>query len=528
MMDKMMTNKINYTIGDYISSGAFSKVYKCYDDKKNIYAIKVSTYNKGLSYDTINELSHISQLKHNNIISTEKLSIVDNNVYIIMPYYKNTLKSWLDKCISINDNDIKNIMYQLILGLNYMHENGYIHRDLKPQNILLDESNGITVKIADFNSTRYVGVYPNKLDNNTQTLWYRAPEVLMGLRYDYLIDIWSLGCIFAHMLNKREVFTGKDEHDQLNEYFKIFGTPLESVWPNKPFNNHPIFPSKSIKHLINRKISKDEKALLTKMLSFNPKKRYSCIQLLQLKYFDSLYKITEGVSIENYYEKYTEVNIYKKEKILVAHLYCFKHLTLELLNNTIDFIVYNVLCVNDSKIDTLFVGLNLFNKYMYHLFMNNVFDIDFTKIKLILVVCLNTADKLFGIYDCKWGIYINLIILLKITYCVEDLYIIQKNILRITKYDLDDPNVITFIRTYRKVSNVDIKKLKKLSLISLLNYVIFKHKPSIIAASLLYIIENKLINYPYIAIKECVKNLYNNIEYTQKNKDIKYIPYIFK
>jgi len=100
---------------------------------------------------------------------------------------------------TINNYQIKLFLYQLISGVNYCHSRRIIHRDLKPQNLLVDRSGNL--KIADFGLARAFGIPIKTLTHEIETLWYRAPEVLLGQKqYSLGVDIWAVGCIFAELI----------------------------------------------------------------------------------------------------------------------------------------------------------------------------------------------------------------------------------------------------------------------------------------------------------------------------------------
>jgi cyclin-dependent kinase len=105
-----------------------------------------------------------------------------------------------------------------------------LHRDLKPQNLLINVEGEL--KLADFGLARAFGIPVRNYTHEVVTLWYRAPDILMGSRhYSTTVDIWSVGCIFAEMLNGRPLFPGSNESDQLLRIFKTLGTPTEQSWP---------------------------------------------------------------------------------------------------------------------------------------------------------------------------------------------------------------------------------------------------------------------------------------------------------
>ena len=105
-----------------------------------------------------------------------------------------------------------------------------LHRDLKPQNLLINRE-GI-LKLADFGLARAFGIPVKNFTHEVVTLWYRAPDILMGSKnYSTSVDIWSVGCIFAEMVNRKPLFAGQDEREQLMKIFKIRGSPSEQDWP---------------------------------------------------------------------------------------------------------------------------------------------------------------------------------------------------------------------------------------------------------------------------------------------------------
>jgi serine/threonine protein kinase len=124
-------------------------------------------------------------------------------------------------------------MYQLLKGMTFCHQRGILHRDLKPQNLLIDQA-GI-LKLADFGLARAVAVPVRLYTHEIVTLWYRAPEVLLGSsaigKYSTPVDMWSIGCIFAEMVTKEPLFPGDSEIDELYRIFRALGTPNDTVWP---------------------------------------------------------------------------------------------------------------------------------------------------------------------------------------------------------------------------------------------------------------------------------------------------------
>jgi serine/threonine protein kinase len=114
--------------------------------------------------------------------------------------------------------EVKSFVYQILLSTAYCHAHRVMHRDLKPQNLLIDTKGAI--KLADFGLARAFGLPVKTYTHEVVTLWYRAPEILLGQKqYSTPVDIWSIGCIFAEMAQRKALFAGDSEIDQI---FKIF------------------------------------------------------------------------------------------------------------------------------------------------------------------------------------------------------------------------------------------------------------------------------------------------------------------
>ena len=121
-------------------------------------------------------------------------------------------------------------MYQLLNGIEKCHRHKVLHRDLKPQNLLINREG--LLKLADFGLARAFGIPVKNFTHEVVTLWYRAPDILLGSKnYTTSVDIWSVGCIFAEIVNRQPLFAGQNDRDQLVKIFQIRGTPTTEFWP---------------------------------------------------------------------------------------------------------------------------------------------------------------------------------------------------------------------------------------------------------------------------------------------------------
>jgi cyclin-dependent kinase 2 len=230
-------------------------------------------------------------MKHHSIVQLFDVIISGNSIYMVFEYLDMDLKKLLDRKKSLlTPKLVKSYMQQLLEAIDYCHKNRILHRDLKPQNLLLDCAGHI--KLADFGLARTFNIPLRAYTHEVVTLWYRAPEILLGAKlYSTGVDIWSLGCIFAEMMMLRTLFQGDSEIDQLYRIFRQFGTPDETVWKNIVHlpDYKATFPKWERQQLPQRFYNDNDAIELFKsMTNYDPDQRISARAALEHKYFDNV------------------------------------------------------------------------------------------------------------------------------------------------------------------------------------------------------------------------------------------------
>lgn len=217
---------------------------------------------------------------------------MERKIYLVFEYMPTDLKGYLDSQPGkrLKPKTLKKFMKQLLQSVQVCHANRILHRDLKPQNFLVDPKT-LTLKLCDFGLGREHGLPITKLTHEVVTLWYRPPEILMGMEvYSAAVDMWGVGAIFVEMATGKALFPGDSEIDQLFQIFRILGTPTERVWPGvsklKDGNVVVMGPKwhKKPMRTIVPELCEAGHDLLASMLQYAPGKRIDAKEALNHRY----------------------------------------------------------------------------------------------------------------------------------------------------------------------------------------------------------------------------------------------------
>ncbi|KAJ1401983.1 Serine/threonine-protein kinase, active site [Sesbania bispinosa] len=286
-----------------IDEGTYGVVYRARDKKTGeivaLKKVKMEKEKEGFPLTSLREINILLSFHHPSIVDVKEVVVGSSldSIFMVMEYMEHDLKGLMEAMKQpFSQSEVKCLMIQLLKGVKYLHDNWVLHRDLKTSNLLLN--NRGELKICDFGLARQYGSPLKPYTHLVVTLWYRAPELLLGAKqYSTAIDMWSLGCIMAELLAKEPLFNGKTEFDQLDKIFRILGTPNETIWPG--FSKLPGVKVNFVKHqynLLRKKfpatsftgspvLSDSGFDLLNKLLTYDPEKRITAEAALNHEWF---------------------------------------------------------------------------------------------------------------------------------------------------------------------------------------------------------------------------------------------------
>ncbi|KAK9473303.1 kinase-like domain-containing protein [Dipodascopsis tothii] len=279
---------------------AYGVVHRAVDVRSSqivaLKSVRIFTDEKrdGIPTTALREVSLLRILRHENVIRILDVAVADDRldeIYMVLEYAQHDIAYLLDHHrVKFTASEIKCLMLQLFEGLEYIHSNGIIHRDLKMSNLLLS-SKGV-LKIADFGMARGYVRDDRPLTPAVVTIWYRPPELLFGAkRYGAEVDMWSAGCVMGELLLAAPLLPGSTELEQIDLITRLLGPPNERIWP--AFRTLPGAKSwRTTRHdavntlnKVLREATQRTIELVNALLTYDPLKRATAYEAMDSGYF---------------------------------------------------------------------------------------------------------------------------------------------------------------------------------------------------------------------------------------------------
>ncbi|XP_028805413.1 cyclin-dependent kinase D-3 [Neltuma alba] len=284
-----------YLRREVLGEGTYGVVYKAIDTKTGqtvaIKKIRLGKQKEGVNFTALREIKLLKELKDPNIIELIDAFPHKGNLHLVFEFMETDLEAVIrDRNIFLSPADIKSYLQMTLKGLAYCHQKWVLHRDMKPNNLLIGPNGQL--KLADFGLARIFGSPDRRFTHQVFARWYRAPELLFGAKqYGSGVDVWAAACIFAELLLRRPFLQGSSDIDQLGKIFAAFGTPTPSQWADivylPDYVEYQYVPAPPLRSLFPM-ASDDALDLLSKMFTYDPKVRISVQQALEHRYFSSV------------------------------------------------------------------------------------------------------------------------------------------------------------------------------------------------------------------------------------------------
>ncbi|XP_035006013.2 cyclin-dependent kinase 15 isoform X1 [Hippoglossus stenolepis] len=298
----------SYLSLEKLGEGAYASVYKGISRiNGQLVALKVIRMKteEGVPFTAIREASLLKGLKHANVVLLHDIIHTRESLTFVFEYVQTDLAQYMNQHPGgLHSHNVRIFMFQLLRGLCYIHSRRILHRDLKPQNLLISYLGEL--KLADFGLARSKSIPSHTFSSEVVTLWYRPPDVLLGSTdYSTALDMWGAGCIFIEMLQGAPAFPGvTDVFEQLQKIWtylcyiclQVLGVPSEDSWPGvsllpnyKPEWFHQSEPKqfRTVWKRLNQLPYKTED-LVQSMMKRVPTDRISAQESLQHTYFNTL------------------------------------------------------------------------------------------------------------------------------------------------------------------------------------------------------------------------------------------------
>jgi len=288
-----------FEMKEMLGEGTYGQVVLARDKLTNqhraIKKIKLEFAQEGVPATALREISLLKNCDHPNVIRLYEVLSSSSLLFLVFEVLDMDLRKYLKTYLAFPEAELKRAAHQCVAGLAYVHLNRIVHRDLKPQNILVDVKTKI-LKLADFGLARANCVPLKVFTHEVVTLWYRAPEILLGQkRYSTPTDIWSIGAIIVEMASAQATFPGDSEIDTLFRIFQLLGTPTDAEWRGVTKLEHykkrfPNWPNIGLAELrrTGPQLGSEGFDLVLQCLRYDPVTRPSARAMLQHPFFSSI------------------------------------------------------------------------------------------------------------------------------------------------------------------------------------------------------------------------------------------------
>ncbi|CAD5235055.1 unnamed protein product [Bursaphelenchus xylophilus] len=292
-----LSGKDRYESVKHLGEGQFANVYLAKDLETGEYVaikkIKLGGREEardGVNRTALREIKLLQELRHDNIITLRNVFSRKNNIQLVFDFMETDLEQLLKNgSVILMGSHVKNMVMQMLLGVEFLHMHFILHRDLKPNNLLINSAG--RMKVTDFGLARFFGSPTREYTHQVVTRWYRCPELLFGARaYGVGVDMWAVGCIIAELLLRVPLFQGDSDLDQLVKIFTVMGVPTDNDWAKrkslpdyieiKPANPIPV----DLRSLFTA-ASDNLLELMRGCLRFDPLKRLTATEALNSAYF---------------------------------------------------------------------------------------------------------------------------------------------------------------------------------------------------------------------------------------------------
>lgn len=317
-----------------IGEGSYGHVFKCRNrDTGQIVAIKKFVESEDdplIKKIALREVRMLKQLKHPNLVNLLEVFRRKKRLHLVFEYCDHTVLNELERSPrGVHENTTKRITYQTLQAVAFCHQHNCIHRDVKPENILITKNGQI--KLCDFGFARILTGPGDDYTDYVATRWYRAPELLVGdTQYGPPVDVWAVGCVFAELLTGAPLWPGRSDVDQLYLIEKTLGDLIDrhkTIFSANQYFKGLSIPEPAKREPLEEKlpliVGKPAMDFLKNCLFLHPNQRMTCQQLLEHQYFSSYWDGASGMNNMDYGDKNKERKRNKdaKDKRNAIHKY---------------------------------------------------------------------------------------------------------------------------------------------------------------------------------------------------------------